>query len=103
MADGPLGLYVFSDDLDLADRILADTVSGGAAVNTCAIQSALPSMGFVGVGQSGMGRRHGVEGFREFSSLRGIVVRGGSGDMIDCFYPPYAKAEAVVDAVLSSD
>jgi coniferyl-aldehyde dehydrogenase len=96
----PLGLYVFGDDPVLTDRILAQTSSGGAAVNTCAMQSALPSLAFGGVGMSGMGRHHGVEGFREFSNPRGVFVRG-EGDMIDTFYSPYAKAAAVVAAVLS--
>ena len=96
----PLGLYIFSNDAALADKVIADTHSGGAAVNTCAVQSALPSMGFGGSGMSGMGRHHGIEGFREFSNQRGVVVRG-EGDMIDAFYSPYAKAAAIVDATLS--
>ena len=96
----PLGLYVFSDDEAVADRVLANTTSGGAAVNTCAIQGALPSLAFGGVGMSGMGRHHGVEGFREFSNNRGIVVRG-EGDIIASFYAPHSKAAAVVNAALS--
>ncbi len=96
----PLGLYVFGDDETVTDHVLAQTSSGGAAVNTCAMQSALPSMGFGGVGMSGMGRHHGVDGFREFSNPRGIFVRG-EGDMIEAFYPPYDKATALVKSVLS--
>ena len=96
----PLGLYVFGDQAT-ADRVLAQTCSGGAAINTCAMQSALPSLAFGGVGMSGMGRHHGVEGFREFSNPRGVFVRG-EGDMIDTFYAPYAKAAAVVEAALSA-
>ncbi len=95
----PLGLYVFGDDAAVTDRVLAETHSGGAAVNTCAVQSALPSMGFGGSGMSGMGRHHGIEGFREFSNPRGVVVRG-EGDLIDAFYAPYAKAAGLVQAVL---
>ncbi len=96
----PLGLYVFGEDQAVIDSVLENTLSGGAAVNTCAMQSALPSMGFGGVGMSGMGRHHGIEGFREFSNQRGTFIRG-AGDMIDIFYPPYTKAAAVVQAVLS--
>ncbi len=95
----PLGLYVFGDDASVTDHVLAQTSSGGAAVNTCAMQSALPSMGFGGVGMSGMGRHHGMEGFREFSNPRGIFVRG-EGDMIDAFYPPYDRAAALVKFLL---
>jgi coniferyl-aldehyde dehydrogenase len=97
----PLGLYVFGKDPQLIDRVLNETTSGGAAVNACAIQDALPSLAFGGVGMSGMGRHHGIEGFREFSNPRGVVVRG-AGDLIDTFYPPYSKAAAVVQAALSS-
>ncbi len=95
----PLGFYVFGDDQAGVDRILSQVVSGGAAVNTCALQGALPSLAFGGVGMSGMGRHHGVEGFREFSNQRGVVVRG-TGDHVDAFYAPYAKAAAVVASAL---
>jgi coniferyl-aldehyde dehydrogenase len=96
----PLGLYVFSKDEAQAERVLQRTTSGGACVNVCASQGALPSLGFGGIGQSGSGRHHGIEGFREFSNPRGVVVRG-TGDLIDSFLPPYgAAAQAIVDSVL---
>jgi coniferyl-aldehyde dehydrogenase len=95
----PLGLYVFGDDESVTDHVLATTGSGGTAVNACAVQSALPSMGFGGSGMSGMGRHHGIEGFREFSNARGIFVRG-EDDHIDTFYAPYAKAASLVEAAL---
>ena len=91
----PLGLYVFGDDEAATQRVLDATSSGGAAVNTCALQSALPSLGFGGSGMSGMGRHHGEAGFQEFSNPRGVFVRG-EGDVIAAFYPPYATAAAVV-------
>lgn len=83
----PLGLYVFGDP-QATDRVLERTVSGGAAVNCCAMQGALPSMGFGGIGNSGMGRHHGEDGFHEFSNPRGVFTRG-TGDAIQAFYPPY--------------
>ena len=95
----PLGLYVFGDDPAATDRVLGQVTSGGASVNACAIQGALPSLGFGGSGMSGMGRHHGIEGFREFSNPRGVVVRG-TGDHFDAFYAPYAKAEAIVKGAL---
>jgi len=55
------------------------------------MQGALPSMGFGGSGNSGMGRHHGVEGFREFSNPRGVFIRAaGEKDMIRAFAPPFA-------------
>ena len=96
----PLGLYVLGQDRGQVERVLAETSSGGAAVNTCAVQAGLPSLGFGGSGMSGMGRHHGIEGFREFSIQRGVVERGG-GDHIDAFFAPYAKAGALVAQVLA--
>lgn len=98
----PLGLYVFADDTAFVERILNHTTSGGACVNTCAIQGALPSLGFGGAGYSGYGRHRGIEGFREFSHQRGVVARG-DGDLIHAFFPPYSGlARSVVNAALGT-
>jgi coniferyl-aldehyde dehydrogenase len=94
----PLALYVFSKDSQVSDDVLRRTTSGGACVNAAAVHGALPSLPFGGIGQSGSGRHHGIEGFREFSNPRGVFVRG-EGDMIEAFAPPYGPtAEAVVGA-----
>ena len=42
----PLGIYVFGEDQELIENVLGETISGGAAVNACAIQGALPSLPF---------------------------------------------------------
>jgi coniferyl-aldehyde dehydrogenase len=94
----PLALYVFAKEADVADEVLRRTTSGGACVNSAAVHGALASLPFGGIGQSGSGRHHGVEGFREFSNLRGVFVRG-EGDLIEAFAPPYGPtAQAVVNA-----
>lgn len=88
----PLGLYIFTDSETEADRIINCTNSGGAAVNSCAMQGALPALGFGGSGNSGMGRHHGIEGFREFSNPRGVFIRAKDRkDMIAAFAPPYKE------------
>ncbi len=97
----PLGLYVYAKDEAIADEVLRRTTSGGACVNVCAIQGALPSLGFGGIGHSGTGRHHGIEGFREFSNPRGVVIRG-TNDLADAFLPPYgATASAIVNSVIA--
>ena len=98
----PLGLYVYSKDTEIAEGVLRQTTSGGACINICALQGALPSLGFGGIGNSGSGRHHGIEGFREFSNPRGVVVRG-DGDLADAFLPPYGPvAEAIVNSVFEA-
>jgi coniferyl-aldehyde dehydrogenase len=97
----PLALYVFAKDEGVANDVLRRTTSGGACVNSAAVHGALPSLPFGGIGQSGSGRHHGIEGFREFSNLRGVFVRG-EGDLIEAFAPPYGPtAQAVVDAAFA--
>jgi coniferyl-aldehyde dehydrogenase len=97
----PLALYVFAQDESVADGVLRRTTSGGACINSAAVHGALPSLPFGGIGQSGNGRHHGVEGFREFSNLRGVFVRG-ENDLIEAFAPPYGPtAQAVVDAAFT--
>jgi len=94
----PLGLYVFAKDEAVAEDVLRRTTSGGACVNCAAVHGALPSLPFGGIGQSGSGRHHGIDGFREFSNMRAVFVRG-EGDLIEAFAPPYGPvAEAVVEA-----
>ncbi|MDP5070467.1 MAG: aldehyde dehydrogenase family protein, partial [Congregibacter sp.] len=95
----PLALYVFGDNQSEIDRVVNETSSGGVAINTCAVQAALPSLGFGGSGNSGMGRHHGIQGFYEFSNPRGMFKRG-EGDMIGAFYD-HEKGSALVEAALS--
>jgi coniferyl-aldehyde dehydrogenase len=69
----PLGVYIFSNNPDRIEQLRRNSSSGGFTVNGPSMQGALASLGFGGVGKSGMGRHHGIEGFREFSNPRGIV------------------------------
>jgi coniferyl-aldehyde dehydrogenase len=98
----PLALYVFAKDEADAEEVLRSTTSGGACVNCAAVHGALPSLPFGGVGQSGSGRHHGIEGFREFSNMRAVFMRG-EGDLIEAFAPPYGPAaQAVADAAFAA-
>jgi coniferyl-aldehyde dehydrogenase len=98
----PLALYVFAKDEGVADDVLRRTTSGGACVNVAAAHGALPSLPFGGIGQSGSGRHHGVEGFREFSNLRAVFVRG-EGDLIDAFAAPYGPAaDAIIEGAFGA-
>ncbi len=97
-SERPLGVYVMGEDVQAIDRVLSETVSGGAAVNAAAIQAGLKDLGFGGVGKSGMGRHHGEDGFREFSNQRGVVVRG-EGPHFDAFVSPTKNAAELVGEI----
>ena len=86
----PLGLYVFAEDLDVAERILDLTGSGDAAINDCTIHPLVPELPFGGVGNSGMGKYHGRWGFEAFTNARGVMYHSAKIDP-GVRYPPYSK------------
>lgn len=83
----PLALYVFSEDEDFQERALTECISGGSAVNTAFEQIVNKDAPFGGVGESGMGKYHGKYGFDEFSHLRTVLYKKGSGPAL----PPPEK------------
>ncbi|HMT43835.1 MAG TPA: coniferyl aldehyde dehydrogenase [Chakrabartia sp.] len=91
--DRPLGLYYFGQDKAEEQRVLSRTVSGGVTVNDVIFHNAMEDLPFGGVGPSGMGNYHGMDGFKTFSHARavyrqpGLDVAGMGG-----FRPPYGKA-----------
>jgi coniferyl-aldehyde dehydrogenase len=90
----PLALYVYARDAAFVDQALSRTTSGGVCVNLCLLHGAIAALPFGGIGNSGMGRHHGIEGFREFSNPRGVLVRGVGG-AIDAFNPPYRTLDGI--------
>ncbi|CAN7605624.1 coniferyl aldehyde dehydrogenase [Neorhizobium tomejilense] len=72
----PLALYYFgADDLDRR-RVLSRTTSGNVTINGAIMHIAQDDLPFGGVGASGMGAYHGVEGFRTLSHAKGIYEQG---------------------------
>ncbi|MFW2422222.1 MAG: aldehyde dehydrogenase family protein [Porticoccaceae bacterium] len=87
----PLGIYIFSEQPELVEKLRLMTSSGGFCVNAASLQGAQENLGFGGVGKSGMGRHHGLEGFREFSNPRGCVELTSDANT-DPFLPPHDEA-----------
>lgn len=87
----PLALYLFSHDRKTEKRVLEHTHAGGVSVNDTLMHLAQDDMPFGGVGPSGMGHYHGVEGFKSLSKAKAVHRRGRiSGNSL--IYPPYNKA-----------
>ncbi|MBO6526134.1 coniferyl aldehyde dehydrogenase [Erythrobacter sp.] len=91
--DRPLGLYYFGQESEEREKVLARTISGGVTVNDVIFHVSMEDLPFGGVGSSGMGSYHGVEGFREFSHARSVYTQ----PKIDVaklggFKPPYGPA-----------
>lgn len=89
----PLGIYLFSQDQSEIDQLVARTRSGGVTINGAALHCCSPNLGFGGIGASGFGRHHGIEGFQEFSNKRAMFVRGPV-DAADFIFPPYGPDKA---------
>jgi coniferyl-aldehyde dehydrogenase len=68
----PLGLYWFGKDAAERERVLARARSGGVTVNDVISHVTVDDLPFGGLGASGMGAYHGVEGFRAFSHARAV-------------------------------
>ena len=68
----PLGLYYFGTDRAEESKVLNHTTSGGVTVNDVVMHVAQEDLPFGGVGPSGMGAYHGLDGFRTFSHAKAV-------------------------------
>ncbi|ACV27644.1 coniferyl aldehyde dehydrogenase [Kangiella koreensis] len=86
----PLALYLLSNDKNHFHRLMTETHSGGVTVNDTILHVSQENLPFGGIGPSGMGHYHGVEGFKTFSHAKSIFKqsRFASSKLI---YPPYGK------------
>ena len=72
----PLALYYYGGDDEHRRRVLSRTTSGNVTVNATLMHYAQDDLPFGGVGASGMGAYHGIEGFRALSHAKGIFEQG---------------------------
>jgi len=86
----PLALYAFSHDAAERERLLKQTHSGGVTINDWGWHVLNHDAPFGGVGNSGMGTYHGIEGFRELSHAKTVFKRHRFFP-IGLFYPPYGN------------
>lgn len=74
----PLALYYFGDDGVEWHAVLRQTSSGGAVRNDVIVHIMQHDLPFGGVGNSGTGRYHAIEGFRRFSNPRGVYEQSNA-------------------------
>ena len=91
----PLALYYFGRDRQEERLVLDSIIAGGVTVNDVLLHVAADDAPFGGIGPSGIGHYHGVEGFREFSHAKS-VFRAGWFDPRRLFNmgPPYSDKMA---------
>jgi coniferyl-aldehyde dehydrogenase len=72
----PLALYWFGSSAANRTRVLTRTTSGGVAINSTILHYVHDDLPFGGVGPSGFGAYHGIEGFRAFSHQKAVFDQG---------------------------
>jgi coniferyl-aldehyde dehydrogenase len=91
----PLALYYFGADRAEENRVLDQTTSGGVTVNDVIMHIAMTELPFGGVGPSGMGTYHGIEGFHRFSHRKAVYSEPTSAlveKVLAGMRPPYGPA-----------
>ncbi|MBT2597523.1 aldehyde dehydrogenase family protein [Arthrobacter sp. ISL-72] len=86
----PLALYYFGADDAARRQVLDRTTSGNVTVNGTIMHVGQDDLPFGGVGESGMGKYHGIEGFRTLSHPKGIYTQG-RWNAADLLHAPFGK------------
>ncbi len=91
----PLGLYHFGRDADERRRVLDRTISGGVTLDDVVFHVSMEGLPFGGVGPSGMGSYHGLDGFRTFSHAKAVFKQARLDvAKLAGLKPPYGKSLA---------
>jgi coniferyl-aldehyde dehydrogenase len=91
----PLALYYFGTSAANRTRVLTRTTSGGVTINGTLLHFAQEDLPFGGVGPSGFGAYHGIEGFRTFSHQKAVFDPGrwNGGALLR---PPFGRLTNVI-------
>ena len=90
----PLAAYYFGTDAAEENAFIKRTTSGGVCVNDVMFHMLQKDLPFGGVGPSGMGAYHGIEGFKTFSHAKSVYKQTLSFNVskLGGFLPPYGAA-----------
>lgn len=91
----PLALYYFGRNSDHRRKVLALTTSGNVTINNTLMHYAQEDLPFGGVGPSGIGAYHGVEGFKALSHAKGIFQQG-HWNLSGLLRPPFGQVANMI-------
>ena len=91
----PLAIYIFGGNKKIHKHINKITSSGSICIDDVMLPVLIPNLPFGGIGQSGMGKFHGEEGFKNFSNQKSITFKSNFLDA-DIRYPPYEKVLEII-------
>lgn len=88
----PLALYYFGENKQEQQHIIHHTTAGGMVINDVLAHAGMEDAPFGGIGPSGMGSYHGLEGFKTFSHAKTVVTQSKINMMkYTGMIPPYNK------------
>ena len=91
----PLALYYFGHSSEDRRKVLTRTTSGNVTINDTLMHYVQDAIPFGGIGMSGMGAYHGIEGFKSLSHAKGVFVqsRWNLGGLL---HPPFSRMTDLV-------
>jgi aldehyde dehydrogenase (NAD+) len=87
----PLASYLFTSSRKNRERFLNTISSGLSVINDTAIPFIHNAMPFGGVNYSGMGKSHGIDGFKAFSNEKAVTYQRTGFTIPKLIYPPYSN------------
>lgn len=91
----PLALYYFGGHGASIRKVLASTTSGNVTVNNTLMHYAQEDLPFGGVGPSGIGAYHGIEGFKALSHAKGVYQQG-KWNLSGLLRPPFGSMATLI-------
>jgi aldehyde dehydrogenase (NAD+) len=96
----PLALYIYSKSDKNINHILKNTRAGGGCINHSAAHFFNTNLPFGGSNNSGIGKAHGIDGFKAFSNARGIL-RQHIPNALELLLPPYTDfSQKLIDLTI---
>lgn len=91
-----LSLYLFTQDLKWAEKVMQTQQYGGGCINEVCMHLLVKGGPFNGTGHSGMGAYHGEWGFREFSHPSTVLFGRTKGNLSLRSHPYNKKKKALL-------
>lgn len=97
----PLSAYIFSQSKANQRKIIDEVIAGTMSINDVVGHVSHDHLPFGGVHDSGIGKSHGLHGFKAFSHEKAILKRSLPFNWLNLIYPPYsAVKEKIANIVI---
>lgn len=95
-----LALYLFTNDISWAKRVMSTSQYGGGCINEVTMHLVVKGVPFGGTGHSGMGAYHGEWGFKEFSHPSTVLIGSNKFDLPLRYHPYNGKKNSFKEKLI---